>query len=318
MELDSNNKDTSIKSWWKKFTHLNKQTTPKEVEDHVFGIPLENSLQNAKATIGYVDNNIQYIGFIPIIVAKCGSFLKDQGLYTEGVFRVSGSAKRIGGLQQIFSTAPDYGRSLDWQGYSVHDAATVLRRYLNYLPEPVIVPRLYQEFQETMTLDDGPAKVEKYQNLIEQLPINHQYLLFYLLDLIALFAQHVHVTKMDTFNLAAVFTPGLLLDPDMAMNPAQYKSSQKVVQYLIEHNHCFKMPKSAWMAIPSQSLESRPSIKSRPSPISASSAIESTDDEMEWSPIDKGSKIKRSKTMPTKRSRYGLNDPLQVIQLNKK
>jgi hypothetical protein len=51
------------------------------VEDHVFGIPLENSLQNAKATIGYVDNNIQYIGFIPIIVAKCGSFLKDQGLY---------------------------------------------------------------------------------------------------------------------------------------------------------------------------------------------------------------------------------------------
>lgn len=30
MEIDSNNKDTSIKSWWKKFTHLNKQTTPKE------------------------------------------------------------------------------------------------------------------------------------------------------------------------------------------------------------------------------------------------------------------------------------------------
>lgn len=29
--------------------------------------------------IAYVDNDVQYFGFIPVIVAKCGSFLKDQG-----------------------------------------------------------------------------------------------------------------------------------------------------------------------------------------------------------------------------------------------
>jgi hypothetical protein len=98
MDIDSNNKDSgiSIKSWWKKFTHLSKQVIPKEgkhtlllfyidylctlvVEDHIFGVPLEESVQNAKATIGYADNGVQYIGFIPVIVAKCGSFLKDQG-----------------------------------------------------------------------------------------------------------------------------------------------------------------------------------------------------------------------------------------------
>lgn len=32
MDIDSNNKDNgiSIKSWWKKFTHLSKQVIPKE------------------------------------------------------------------------------------------------------------------------------------------------------------------------------------------------------------------------------------------------------------------------------------------------
>ncbi|CAO3703763.1 unnamed protein product [Rhizopus stolonifer] len=299
-------KDTSIKSWWKKFTHLNKNSTPKE-EDHIFGIPLESSLQNAKATIGYADDNIYYVGFVPIIVAKCGSYLKDQGLYTEGVFRVSGSAKRIGGLQQMFSTAPDYGRSLDWQGYSIHDAATVLRRYLNYLPEPVIVPRLYQAFKDTFKKNEGSDKIEAYQQLIEQLPINHQYLLFYLLDMIALFALHAKTTKMDAPNLAAVFATGILLDPDMATNPEEYKASQRVVQYLIEHNHQLKMPKSEWMAVPH--LDHQES-KNHLSHLSSSN-----NDPIEWSPT---SKVKRSKTMPTKRSRYGMNDPLQVIQLNKK
>ncbi|ORE11077.1 Rho GTPase activation protein [Rhizopus microsporus var. microsporus] len=323
MDIDSNNKDSgiSIKSWWKKFTHLSKQVIPKEVEDHIFGVPLEESVQNAKATIGYADNGIQYIGFIPVIVAKCGSFLKDQGLYTEGVFRVSGSAKRIGELQQIFSTAPDYGRGLDWKGYSIHDAATVLRRYLNYLPEPVIVPSLYQAFRDTLNLDNETKTVEQYQYLIGTLPLYNQYLLFYLLDLMALFAQHAHTTKMDAFNLAAVFTPGILLDPDNSLHPAQYKLSQKVVQFLVEHQHCFKMPKSAWLPTSNQDM-SQPTVQTRPPPlplhISGPAAIsDKTDDDMDWSPIDKSGKIKRSKTMPTKPSRYGLNDPLQVIQLNK-
>lgn len=53
---------------------------------------------------------------------------------TEGIFRVSGSNKRINELQAIFDQPPRYGKDFDWTGYSVHDAASVLRRYLNSLP----------------------------------------------------------------------------------------------------------------------------------------------------------------------------------------
>lgn len=47
---------------------------------------------------------------------------------------MSGSNKRINQLQAVFDQPPRYGKDFDWTGYSVHDAASVLRRYLNSLP----------------------------------------------------------------------------------------------------------------------------------------------------------------------------------------
>lgn len=89
------------------------------------------------------DNQPYIYGYIPIIVAKAGMLLKSRALHTQGIFRVSGSTKRINQLQAIFDTdASGYGKNLDWGekggleggGYTVHDAASVLRRYLNMMP----------------------------------------------------------------------------------------------------------------------------------------------------------------------------------------
>ncbi|GMM35261.1 GTPase-activating protein [Saccharomycopsis crataegensis] len=126
----------------------------------IFGVELEKSLQVASAKI-YVPNSSQAndddnenkpadvaeYGEIPVVVAKCGSFLKLNGLSVEGIFRVGGSSKRVKELQQIFSEAPDYGKKLDWDGFTVHDAASLLRRYLNSLPQPVIPLDQYEAFR---------------------------------------------------------------------------------------------------------------------------------------------------------------------------
>lgn len=125
----------------------------------IFGVELEKSLQVASAKI-YVPNSSQVnhdeedksadvaeYGEIPVVVAKCGSFLKLNGLSVEGIFRVGGSSKRVKELQQIFSEAPDYGKKLDWDGFTVHDAASLLRRYLNSLPQPVIPLDQYEAFR---------------------------------------------------------------------------------------------------------------------------------------------------------------------------
>jgi len=119
-----------------------------------FGVTLDEAIKQASAKISILTNEdsdhvLQY-GKIPIVVAKCGVYLKKNGLNVEGIFRVGGSSKRVKELQLIFNTPPDFGKKLNWDGYTVHDAASVLRRYLNALPEPLITLDLYESFREPL------------------------------------------------------------------------------------------------------------------------------------------------------------------------
>lgn len=50
-------------------------------------------------------------------------------------------------------------------------------------------------------------KIQAIQGVIECLPIAHQYLLLYLLDLLSMFATAHEYTRMDIGCLAAVFAP---------------------------------------------------------------------------------------------------------------
>jgi hypothetical protein len=54
----------------------------------------------------------------------------------------------VAGLQEVFDSPERYGKGLDWSGYTVHDAANVLRRYLNQLPEPIVPLEFYERFRE--------------------------------------------------------------------------------------------------------------------------------------------------------------------------
>ncbi|KAG2184394.1 hypothetical protein INT43_000303 [Umbelopsis isabellina] len=243
----------AVLAWWKKVTAANpkaenfKRLQVPVVDKGVFGIPLSESIKYSYSTISYMDDdtNEQCYGVIPTIIAKCGSFLKEEGLFVEGIFRLSGSAKRIGMLQTFFDTSPHYGSQLDWRGYTVHDAANILRRFLNYLPEPVIPHQFYHSFRELIddeSLTDDDALIDAFQKLIERLPLPNQFLLLYILDMLSLFALHSKSHRMDASNLAAVFAPGILSHPDHQMSPAQYKKSQRVLEFLINHQGSFTMP----------------------------------------------------------------------------
>lgn len=133
-----------------------------------FGVPLADAINEASAKISILGTEsssldvLQY-GRIPIVVAKCGIFLKNSGLTVEGIFRVGGLSKRIKELQIIFSTPPDFGKKLNWDGFTVHDAALVLRRYLNALPEPLISLNLYEDFREPLRTRPRIIKYMKYK-----------------------------------------------------------------------------------------------------------------------------------------------------------
>lgn len=173
----------------------------------------------------------------------------------EGIFRLNGSAKRIKDLQELFDSPERYGKGLDWDGYTVHDAANVLRRYLNQLPEPIVPLEFYERFREPLrayqkqvqdqaqTTDaeqfDHATAVETYQNMIIELPPLNKQLLLYILDLLAVFASKSEQNRMTSANLSAIFQPGMLSHPQHDMSPEEYKLSQDVLIFLIENQDHF-------------------------------------------------------------------------------
>ncbi|KAL9132148.1 MAG: hypothetical protein Q9217_000082 [Psora testacea] len=251
-----------LASWWSGF----KKKTKKEEEKvqpptGIFGVSLATSIKYANVAISLTNENGESYtyGYVPIIIAKCGVFLKEKGTDVHGIFRLPGSAKRIKELQAIFDSPDRYGKGLDWTGYTVHDAGSTLRRYINSLPEPVIPLSYYEQYrapirnhQKVATDDpdappdprpaeefDHSAAIATYQKLITELPPLNRQLLLYLLDLLAVFASKHEVNGMDSFNLSAVFQPGILSHPKHDLFPHEYKLSQNVLVYLIMNQDHF-------------------------------------------------------------------------------
>lgn len=253
----------------------------------------------------------------------------------EGIFRLAGSEKRIKELKIAFDSPDRYGKGLDWTGYTVHDAANILRRYFNQLPEPIIPLEFYERFRDPLrnhqaqavgamdaqspTIGDfhHDAAIRIYQALITELPPLNRQLLLYILDLLAVFASKSDLNKMTTPNLAAIFQPGLLSHPQHDMAPQEYRLSQDVLIFLIENQDSFLigMPgtaadhetvKEVQAGVPSPSkVPASPVTPSRSKTVvNRSSSNASTNAEGRWNSLRRNVSVsskhsKRSEAGPT-------------------
>ncbi|PFH52936.1 hypothetical protein AMATHDRAFT_138818 [Amanita thiersii Skay4041] len=210
----------------------------------VFGRPLQDSLRYASVQISTADTSgrLYVWGYIPVVVAK---WQHPSATAVEGVFRVSGSSKRMRELQAAFETPPRYGKDLDWhrETYTAHDVASVFRRYLTYMPEPVIPWEMYHSFRNPLVKEHPKEEeiITTYKTLIRQLPRANQYLLLYVLDLLSVFARKSDKNLMTAENLAKVFQPGLISHPSHELSPQEHLLSQKVLEFLIAQQDWFML-----------------------------------------------------------------------------
>ncbi|KAL4072736.1 Rho GTPase activation protein [Scleroderma yunnanense] len=242
----------SLLKWWSQFTTA--QKTKKDPEPHkvptqdehpVFGKPLKESLKRASVQISTANANgdLYVWGYIPVVVAKCGLYLKDNATEIEGTFRVNGSAKRMRDLQAAFEAPPRYGKGLDWKSehYTTHDVASVFRRYLTQMPEPVIPHDMYHDFRDALARKPYREDeiIATYKHLIQRMPRANQYLLLYVLDLLSVFSRKSDKNLMTATNLAVIFRPGLISHPNHELSPNEHHLSQQVLEFLIEHQDWF-------------------------------------------------------------------------------
>ena len=174
----------------------------------------------------------------------------------ENIFNVSGSVVRLRELQTIFNSPDRYGKGLDWSGYTVHDAAAILLRYLYQLPEPVIPLDKYEAFQQPLKEYEGKSIpledfhtqyiIRQYQRLIPELPPLSRQLLLYLLDLLAVFGTKADINHMTAQKLAQRFQPTILspmkatyIGREMMEEAFNRQLSQDVIVFLTDNQDNF-------------------------------------------------------------------------------
>ncbi|KAG6819526.1 hypothetical protein H0H93_011029 [Arthromyces matolae] len=240
-----------LKAWLNNLTFaqkVKKDTEWRPLDDGpVFGVSLKESLKHASVQISTAsaNGNLYVWGTVPVVVAKCGQYLKNNATEVPGTFRVNGSNRRTRELQAIFERPPEYGRKMNWalESFTTHDVASVFRRYLTHMPEPVIPHNMYNSFRDTLARPNYNENdiIVNYQRLIKEMPRPNQHLLLYVLDLLSVFARKSDKNLMPASNLAVIFQPGLISHPNHEMSPKEFELSQSVLEFLIAHQDHFML-----------------------------------------------------------------------------
>ncbi|XP_034972858.2 unconventional myosin-IXb isoform X5 [Zootoca vivipara] len=148
---------------------------------------------------------------VPVVMEKLLEYVEMHGLYTEGIYRKSGSANRMRELRQALQADPN---SVRLENYPIHTITGIFKQWLRELPDPLMTFAQYHDFLRAVELPGKQEQLCTIYSVLEQLPqANHdtlERLVFHL----------VKVALVEDFNrmspnaLAIVFAPCLLRCPD--------------------------------------------------------------------------------------------------------
>uniref|UniRef100_A0A8C5TN08 Myosin IXB n=1 Tax=Malurus cyaneus samueli TaxID=2593467 RepID=A0A8C5TN08_9PASS len=148
---------------------------------------------------------------VPIVMEKLLEYVEMHGLYTEGIYRKSGSANRMKELKQLLQEDPN---SVKLENYPIHTITGILKQWLRELPDPLMTSAQYNDFLRAVELPEKQEQLCAIYSVLEQLPqANHntlERLIFHLVK-VALIED---VNRMSPNALAIVFAPCLLRCPD--------------------------------------------------------------------------------------------------------
>uniref|UniRef100_A0A8C1W021 Myosin IXAa n=1 Tax=Cyprinus carpio TaxID=7962 RepID=A0A8C1W021_CYPCA len=136
---------------------------------------------------------------VPLVVEKLINYIEMHGLYTEGIYRKSGSTNKIKELKQGLDTDVN---SVNLDDYNINVIASVFKQWLRDLPNPLMTFELYEEFLRVMGKLDL-AHLLTHLNTLERL-------IFHLVRI----ALQEETNRMSANALAIVFAPCILRCPD--------------------------------------------------------------------------------------------------------
>ncbi|KAK7175739.1 hypothetical protein R3I93_000109 [Phoxinus phoxinus] len=148
---------------------------------------------------------------VPFVAEKLINYIEMHGLYTEGIYRKSGSTNKIKELKLSLDTDVN-GMNLD--DYNINVIASVFKQWLRDLPNPLMTFELYEEFLRAMGLQDKKEVIRGVYSIIDQLSRTHLNTLERLIFHLVRIALQEETNRMSANALAIVFAPCILRCPD--------------------------------------------------------------------------------------------------------
>ncbi|XP_044076946.1 unconventional myosin-IXb isoform X2 [Siniperca chuatsi] len=149
---------------------------------------------------------------VPKVVELLLMHVELHGLYTEGIYRKSGSACQARELHQILATDPE---ATCLENYPIHTITGLVKRWLRELPDPLMTFSLYSDFLHAVELPEKAERLKAvYQKIDELPPANYNTLERLIFHLVRV-AKEEEQNKMSPSSLAIVFAPCILRSPDV-------------------------------------------------------------------------------------------------------
>ncbi|KAM3619266.1 uncharacterized protein V6R79_005358 [Siganus canaliculatus] len=150
---------------------------------------------------------------VPMVLEMMLEHVEMQGLYTEGIYRKSGSANRMKELHQRLETDP---HQVCLEDYPIHTVTGLVKQWLRELPDPLMTFIHYSDFLHAVELPEKQEQLHAIYKVLEELPTaNFNTLERLIFHLVRVCKVEPH-NRMSPNSLAIVFAPCVLRCPDSA------------------------------------------------------------------------------------------------------
>ncbi|KAI7863018.1 hypothetical protein BDF14DRAFT_1847861 [Spinellus fusiger] len=146
-------------------------------------------------------------GHVPVILRQCVQQVESRGLESVGIYRLSGPASAIQKYRVQFNQNEDVILA-DEQDINV--VTGLLKLYFRELRNPLLTYEYYDWFIDAARISDYDERMFRIKSIIHVLPPSNYVVLEFLMRHLNRVALHSDINKMETSNLALIFSVGLL------------------------------------------------------------------------------------------------------------
>ncbi|EPX74035.1 rho-type GTPase activating protein Rga4 [Schizosaccharomyces octosporus yFS286] len=177
------------------------------------------------------DSKTQTLTIVPSLIPACINFIETYGLDYEGLYRKSGATSQ---MKRIWALLQEEDITLH-PSDDICAVTSVLKQYLRNLPNPIITFEEYFSFIFAGSRTSFQEKLEGLRGVIERLPPVHSTILRLIIRHLSKVAKYSSENLMNSKNLAVVFSPTLIRDPEHARDVTDMTIKNYALSFLIDY-----------------------------------------------------------------------------------